>query len=302
MTVDWEPATDVAAWLVPVAERLVAQRAAHVPVAEAAASVGRMVARLLPGGVPTPGQHLLTARVAGAVVGSAWLQVRDGAAFLYDVAGEVPLLPAVHRRAAELGAGTVRLTAYERDRAMWRQLDGQGYRVASSQLRFDVAAGTGTGARTELRDMTDEQWARFRAAQERDYAADLLRSGHCDTASEAAERSAVELAELLPNGRHSPGQYFQTAYAGGEQVGLLWYGVEPDQAFVLELLVHPPYRRRGYAAGMLRALHDRCRYAGLPAVGLSVFGFNHGARALYDSLGYRPTHHVLYRRLDDVRA
>jgi GNAT superfamily N-acetyltransferase len=170
--------------------------------------------------------------------------------------------------------------------------------VVNTQMRLVLADAADVGPRRELREMTADQWTGFRANQERDYAAEMLRAGQCRTAAEATERAVREMAELLPAGRDTPDQRFLMAHADGEPVGHLWYSVDPGSAFVLDLLVYEQHRRRGHAAGMMRAMHDRCRDAGLATVGLSVFGFNDGARALYDDLGYRPTEQVLVRPLD----
>lgn len=298
-TIGWAPVTPerYQEWLAPMQARLVDQRAAVTSVAEATATVDRVLAALLPDGATTPGQHLLSARVDDEVVGQAWLGLDGRAAFVYDLVGE-QLLPTLERYAGALGAETVKINVFDRDRQLGRQLAGQGYRVVNTQLRLALGDAADAGPRRELREMTAGQWAAFRANQEPDYAADLLRAGQCGTAAEAAARAELELAELLPAGRDTPDQRFLLGYADGQPVGFLWYCVDPDSAFVLDLLVYERHRRRGHAAGMLRAMHDRCRAAGLATVGLSVFGFNDGARALYDALGYRPTEQILVKRLD----
>jgi ribosomal protein S18 acetylase RimI-like enzyme len=55
---------------------------------------------------------------------------------------------------------------------------------------------------------------------------------------------------------------------------------------VLDVVVHAAERRRGHGRSMMLAAHRLLRERGVGSVGLSVFGWNHGARALYDELGY----------------
>jgi ribosomal protein S18 acetylase RimI-like enzyme len=292
-TIEWAPVTPerYQEWLAPVRARLIERVGTGTAAAEA--TVDRALGTMLPAGAGTPGQHLLSARTGGDPVGQAWLALSGRTALVHDLAGE-HLLPALERYAAGLGADTIKITVLDRDRPP----APHGYQVVNTQMRLALADATDAGPRRELRTMTARQWTAFRANQERDYAAEMLRAGQCGTEAEAAERAERELAELLPAGRDTPDQQFLMGYDAGEPVGFLWYSTDPDSAFVLDLLVYEQHRRRGHAAGMLRAMHDRCRAAGLTAVGLSVFGFNDGARALYDALGYRPTEQVLVKRLD----
>ncbi|WP_203960415.1 GNAT family N-acetyltransferase [Actinocatenispora thailandica] len=291
-TIEWAPVSSAQyqQWLAPVRARLVRRRDPADSAAEA--TVDRALGTLLPDGPDTPGEHLLLARVGAEVVGQAWLGLDGRGALVRDLAGE-ELLPALERYAAGIGADAIKISMFEPD----RYPGAPGYRVVNTQMRRALTDADDAGPRRELREMTADQWAAFRANQESDYAAEMLRAGQCATAAEAAARAERELAELLPAGRDTPDQRFLMGYAGGEPVGFLWYCVDPGSAFVLDLLVYEPHRRRGHAAGMLRAMHDRCRTAGLATIGLSVFGFNDGARALYDALGYRPVEQVLVKSL-----
>ncbi|WP_169745858.1 GNAT family N-acetyltransferase [Actinocatenispora sera] len=294
--VEWVPVTPerYQEWLAPVRARLVERAGTGIAAPES--TVDRALAAALPDGAGTPGQHLLSARIGGEPAGQAWLGLSGRTACVHDLVGE-RLLPALERYAAGRGADAVKITVLDRDRRFAQQLAEQGYRVINTQMRIALADAADAGPRRELRTMTADQWSAFRANQERDYAAEMLRAGQCASAAEASERAVREMAELLPAGRDTPDQQFLMGYAAGEPVGFVWYSTDPDSAFVLDLLVYEQHRRRGHAAGMLRAMHDRCRDAGLTAVGLSVFGFNDGARALYDALGYHPTEQVLVKRL-----
>ena len=71
--------------------------------------------------------------------------------------------------------------------------------------------------------MTQEEYVTYRAGSERAYALEMAASGQLDL--EAAEkRSALEFAELLPDGLDSPRMHLWTAEAGdpAEPVGLGW--------------------------------------------------------------------------------
>jgi ribosomal protein S18 acetylase RimI-like enzyme len=59
-------------------------------------------------------------------------------------------------------------------------------------------------------------------------------------------------------------------------------------AYVSSVVVDGPYRRRGYARQMLNEALATARRAKREFIVLDVLESNTGARALYDSLGYRP--------------
>ncbi|MGZ4472345.1 MAG: GNAT family N-acetyltransferase [Nocardioidaceae bacterium] len=280
--------------------------------AEALAAADGILTRLLPHGLATPDQHVYVVRDGDPAgrPGSVWLQVsddRDGAdAFVYDVvlgaADPAEAMRAVEQRAVELGAQLIRVHLFASDHDACRMVDGRGYVPAVTQmrLRLDGEGRSDAGRPVVLRPMRDDEFDVFRRGQEDSYAEDLTRSGAVP-ASEARRKAVEELAELLPEGMASPGHLFWTAVDSDRQVGLLWLEIEDDadgaHAFVLDVLVSEPLRRQGYGRAIMRAGEAACRDRGATTIGLSVFGFNHAARALYDDLGYRVTEQVLRKRL-----
>ena len=74
---------------------------------------------------------------------------------------------------------------------------------------------------------------------------------------------------------------------------MLWWA-EADkaggrEAYVYNVTIEETARRRGYARAALLELERVAREGGVHHVGLHVFGHNHGARRLYESLGFEPT-------------
>ena len=115
------------------------------------------------------------------------------------------------------------------------------------------------------------------------------------TLAESLEKSTHAHAELLPQGLHTPGQFFvrlQDADSGAD-VGTLWW-TESDkagrrEAYVFQVEIEEQARRRGYARAAFRELERIARERGVQQLALHVFGHNHGARRLYDELGFEPT-------------
>ncbi|WP_426510824.1 GNAT family N-acetyltransferase [Dactylosporangium sp. McL0621] len=140
-----------------------------------------------------------------------------------------------------------------------------------------------------LRPMTqDELDARLPVLQ-REYEEDELRSGR-DTPETVHANVAALLERLLPEGASSPGQLlFSGVDEAGVVVGYIWLGLptgERAQAWVYDVQVDEPFRRRGHGRALMLAAEDVLRSRGIGALGLNVFGHNPGARQLYESLGY----------------
>lgn len=278
------------------------------PEAEAAAYAEQETARLLPDGIATPNHHLWTVRDhEGSPVGHLWLLVRPQSseveAFLYDV----ELVPEARGRglgratmlagedtARELGATVMRLNVFGHNVPAIRLYRSLGFEVAMAAMTkrlgdTEPLPADELSGRIELRDMTAEEYAVFRPRLEADYAANLARSTSAPL-DEAARRSADDLGRLLPDGLDTPGSLIWTAYDGAQPVADLWLQVSESSdglhAYGYQLEVREPLRRRGYARAVLHAAERACRERGVRRVGLSVFGFNDAARALYEQLGF----------------
>jgi len=115
------------------------------------------------------------------------------------------------------------------------------------------------------------------------------------TLAESLEKSMQAHAELLPHGLQTPGHFFvrlQDADSGAE-VGTLWWEESARagerQAHVYNVEIDEHARRRGFARAAFHELERVARERGIHHLGLHVFGHNHGARRLYDELGFEPT-------------
>ena len=143
-----------------------------------------------------------------------------------------------------------------------------------------------------LRPMTDAEFAAFRSAATRAHADELAAAGGWP-AGEALERAQQDSAELLPQGRDTPGMLVFTAVLDdGTPIGWLWLGLThpsgvPDCGFVYDIEVAEDHRGGGLGRALLAAGEDVLRSHGLAAVELNVFGGNTRAIGLYSSTGYR---------------
>ena len=148
--------------------------------------------------------------------------------------------------------------------------------------------------------MTEEQYRAYREFADENYARDIAESGAMSYA-DAVQKSADDFGRLLPKGLATPDHYFWTAYDGQTEVGVLWLRIEQKadglQAFGFDFRVVPELRRHGYGRAMMVAAEQICRERGVVSIGLNVFGFNAGARSLYEQMGFEVTAIQMKKRL-----
>jgi RimJ/RimL family protein N-acetyltransferase len=143
-----------------------------------------------------------------------------------------------------------------------------------------------------LRPMTESDFQAFLTFDIHDYAAAKVRAGNW-TSEEALEKSKEAHDRLLPRGMATPHQRFYTIVFEGEPAGRLWLSTDPQAAagagFIYDLFVDERFRRRGIAKQAMVLLEKEALDLGLKSLALQVFGYNTGARALYEQLGYSIT-------------
>lgn len=149
--------------------------------------------------------------------------------------------------------------------------------------------------------MSDAEYATFVATAIPAYAADKVTSGQW-AVQQSLELSRRALEELLPQGRYTTDNHFFSILDGeGQSVGTLWIAAKEQAgqriAYVYDIQIRPECQRRGHAARALVAAEHEARKLGLCGIGLHVFGHNAGARALYESLGYRTTNVNMFKPL-----
>jgi ribosomal protein S18 acetylase RimI-like enzyme len=115
------------------------------------------------------------------------------------------------------------------------------------------------------------------------------------TLAESIDKSREAHAALLPQGRQTLGQFFVRLrdVDSGDDVGTLWWAEAQKagvtEAYVYSVEIEEHARRRGFARAAFLELERVARERGVHHVSLHVFGHNHGARRLYEALGFEPT-------------
>lgn len=142
-----------------------------------------------------------------------------------------------------------------------------------------------------LRKMTPSEYAAATEHREAETAREL---GKFMPQELAWERTRQGTAQFLPDGRDTAGHHLVVAENGsGEVVGNAWIGPDPrqaagtaDSAWLYDINVLAPFRRRGYGSAILHAAEELVAREGRTSLGLNVVGSNEAAIALYRRNGY----------------
>lgn len=153
-----------------------------------------------------------------------------------------------------------------------------------------------------LEPMDEAAYQAWHGSSVRDYAEEKVASGNW-LAEDAVARSERAFAELLPEGRATPGHQIRSMVnASGERVGYAWFVAEDRPfgrvVFIYDIAVDPAHRRKGYAQAALGEIEAYAREAGCVGVQLHVFGNNTGARELYRRAGFVETDVTMLKRVD----
>jgi RimJ/RimL family protein N-acetyltransferase len=156
--------------------------------------------------------------------------------------------------------------------------------------------------------MDETPFREYRKHLVREYAQDKVRSGVWSKA-EAEDKSASDVDGLLPEGPTTRGHFLYSVRDESvpAEVGVLWISPRDSGAgrslWIYDILVDERFRRRGYASRILELVDDKARELDAGKVELHVFGHNHGARALYEELGYTATSIVMAKPVstEDIR-
>jgi GNAT superfamily N-acetyltransferase len=226
----------------------------------------------------------------GRGVGSVWLGRDGNEAIVYDLVLEpaslaAALLPVLVERARTGGATKISIGVQPGDTAQAALGGLPGFRISATNMALDLAEEIADPSPLVLHPMTEAEFDVFFDGGVEEFADVLVASGM--DRDRALEQSRTQTAALLPAGLDSPDMEFYVARVGDQVVGDLWLRTGSGAAFVYNVEVRPDQRRRGYGAAIMNAAALHCRDLGHAILGLNVFGYNSGARALYDGLGYR---------------
>jgi ribosomal protein S18 acetylase RimI-like enzyme len=121
------------------------------------------------------------------------------------------------------------------------------------------------------------------------------------TRGEAEEFVAVQHQAILPLGAATPGHELLWAFdSAGQRVGLVWLYVNGvmRQAFLYQIEVFEPFRRRGLGRELLAAAEELAKSKGARSIVLNVFDTNQPAIGLYQAAGFTTVSHSMCKPLN----
>jgi ribosomal protein S18 acetylase RimI-like enzyme len=147
--------------------------------------------------------------------------------------------------------------------------------------------------------MTQPEYEAFLERTIPEYAADHVRAGNW-TEAESLERSRKEFEDLLPLGLNTEDNFLYTLYDGEQAIGLIWMKVKRQTSisgFIYDVFIEEKFRGKGYGKSLMLLLEEKAREMGLSSLELHVFGSNHVARKLYETIGYETTNVLMSKQL-----
>jgi len=141
-------------------------------------------------------------------------------------------------------------------------------------------------ATVELELRTDEEALQYLEQLWPRYREELIRSGTSE--AEADANIGRNQQAIAPDGVLAPGQFMFRVLKDGQHIGNLWLCPRDDNGdwFIYDIEVFEQHQGQGLGRATMQLAEEYARSHGATRLGLSVFGFNTVARALYESLGY----------------
>jgi ribosomal protein S18 acetylase RimI-like enzyme len=173
--------------------------------------------------------------------------------------------------------------------------------VRSAVISLHSGREVGERPAAVLRAMLPDEFVGYLEWAIDDYAEELERNGKA-TGEAAKVASRASFDSLLPDGLATVGHVLLVATDpdDGERVGVLWFGPstdDPAMAWIYDITVDEDKRGRGWGRVIMRAFEGEARARGFERAGLNVYGDNHIARRLYESLGFVETARQLHKEL-----
>lgn len=140
--------------------------------------------------------------------------------------------------------------------------------------------------------MTEDEFTNVREHMVTALAEDNI-EGDVWRADNALQKSRDAIQRMLPDGLGTRNTFIFALQEPSlsEVVGFIYLMIEGEDSLpfvhISYLEIYEPYRRKGYGAQTLQAVEAKVREMGIANIGLHVFGYNAGARALYEKMGYQ---------------
>jgi len=143
--------------------------------------------------------------------------------------------------------------------------------------------------------MLDEDFEIWNARVWVEYRNELIMAGMTEEAAD--ENVATNIAETIPEGKLSEGNYVFTVWNDNEKVGVVWLADRAGEWFIYDIEINENLRGQGLGRATMRNIEEFVRTQEGTSVSLSVFGFNKIAQNLYLSEGYETIRWSMTKKL-----
>lgn len=141
----------------------------------------------------------------------------------------------------------------------------------------------------DFRKMSLADFSRYRELSLESYSQDIARNFKRPI-GEVRIEARRQVKQILKNGLSTRGHFLYNVLdrETGETVGLIWFKVDKakKRAFLYDILIHEPYRGKGYGRRTLALIERKLSGLGVTQLGLHVFGHNQVAINLYKTQGF----------------
>ncbi|WP_438382458.1 GNAT family N-acetyltransferase [Asaia sp. BMEF1] len=138
------------------------------------------------------------------------------------------------------------------------------------------------------RPMRESEFSFWATKSVDDYEGDLI-INHLYDRKKAYCEARKSFETTLPNGFNTKNHYFRIFEQAGEAVGFLWFSLEDDAAFLLDIMVLEKYQGQGIGRRFIRSLIEELANKETVEIELRVSPTNHGAIKIYEEFGFRIT-------------
>lgn len=127
------------------------------------------------------------------------------------------------------------------------------------------------------------------------YRNELIKSGSTET--EADQNVQLNISQTMPEGVPLAGNYIFNVRHNDQNVGAVWLNDRDSKWFIYDIEIEEKHQGKGLGRATMNAIESFIREKGGSEISLSVFGFNHRARKLYESEGYEITRLAMTKTL-----
>ncbi|MFE0187505.1 GNAT family N-acetyltransferase [Streptomyces sp. NPDC058989] len=194
------------------------------------------------------------------------------------------------------GCRQIELTVPAEAEAALRLAAALGYTERSRTMSKPLAGSPRLPEGSLDRPLSEAEYPAWRDAALAEYVRTQLGQGM--SRARAEESSLAAHGALLPDGAATADQALRILVHDGTEVGSVWLALRmPEQpgGYVVDVQVAPGHRGHGHGRTLMLVAERESLAAGRTCLGLNVYAGNAPARGLYDSLGYRPTAHLLWK-------